>query len=42
MTMTGGGHSPRVRTALLILAMAIQADNEEEENKYKEIENAKS
>jgi len=29
MPFTGGGRSPRVRNALLILAMAIQADNDE-------------
>jgi hypothetical protein len=29
MPMVGGGQSPRVRTALLILAEAIRLDNEE-------------
>jgi hypothetical protein len=29
MPMTGGGQSPRVRNALLILAEAIRLDNEE-------------
>lgn len=29
MPMIGGGRSPRVRNALLILAMAIKMDNEE-------------